>query len=69
MEVDLLCDDGPDTRIAVELDGDQHLDNPVAYRNGSDRRRCQGRSSSDQRRHAQPITGSFTSASAVFIGR
>lgn len=32
MEVDLLCDDGPDMRIAVELDGDQHLDDPVAYR-------------------------------------
>ncbi len=32
MEVDLLCDDGPDTRIAVELDGDQHLADPVAYR-------------------------------------
>ncbi|MGK2899553.1 MAG: TOTE conflict system archaeo-eukaryotic primase domain-containing protein [Burkholderiaceae bacterium] len=32
MEVDLLCDDGPNTRIAVELDGDQHLADPVAYR-------------------------------------
>jgi superfamily II DNA or RNA helicase/very-short-patch-repair endonuclease len=32
MEVDLLCDDAPDTRIAVELDGDQHLADPVAYR-------------------------------------
>jgi very-short-patch-repair endonuclease len=32
MEVDLLCDDGPDARIAVELDGDQHLADSVAYR-------------------------------------
>ena len=32
LEVDLLCDDGPDIRIAVELDGDQHLADPVAYR-------------------------------------
>ncbi len=32
MEVDLLCDDGPDARIAVELDGDQHLADTVAYR-------------------------------------
>ena len=32
LEVDLLCDDGPDTRIAVELDGDQHLADPAAYR-------------------------------------
>ena len=32
MEVDLLCDDAPDTRVAVELDGDQHLADPVAYR-------------------------------------
>ena len=32
MEVDLLCDDSPDTRVAVELDGDQHLADPVAYR-------------------------------------
>jgi superfamily II DNA or RNA helicase/very-short-patch-repair endonuclease len=32
MEVDLLCDDGPDARIAVELDGERHLADPVAYR-------------------------------------
>jgi very-short-patch-repair endonuclease len=32
MEVDLLCDDDPDARIAVELDGEQHLADPVAYR-------------------------------------
>ena len=32
LEVDLLCDDGLDTRVAVELDGDQHLADPVAYR-------------------------------------
>lgn len=32
MEVDLLCDDGPATRTAVELDGDPHLADPVAYR-------------------------------------
>ena len=32
MEVDLLCDDTPDTRIAVELDGDQHLADQAAYR-------------------------------------
>jgi superfamily II DNA or RNA helicase/very-short-patch-repair endonuclease len=32
LEVDLLCDDGVDTRIAVELDGDQHLADPLAYR-------------------------------------
>ena len=29
MEVDLLC---PDLRLALELDGDQHLDDPEAYR-------------------------------------
>lgn len=29
MEVDLLCDDA---RLAIELDGAQHLDNPEAYR-------------------------------------
>ena len=29
MEVDLL---GADAQIAIELDGDQHLDNPEAYR-------------------------------------
>ena len=32
LEVDLLCDDDPDTRVAIELDGDQHLADPVAYR-------------------------------------
>jgi len=32
LEVDLLCDDCPGTRVAVELDGDQHLADPVAYR-------------------------------------
>ena len=32
LEVDLLCDDTPNTRIAVELDGDQHLADPTAYR-------------------------------------
>ncbi len=32
LEVDLLCDDTPNTRIAVELDGDQHLADPAAYR-------------------------------------
>ena len=32
LEVDLLCDDAPDNRIAVELDRDQHLADPVAYR-------------------------------------
>jgi very-short-patch-repair endonuclease len=32
LEVDLLCDEGPDTRIAIELDGDQHLADPAAYR-------------------------------------
>jgi very-short-patch-repair endonuclease len=32
LEVDLLCDDGAQTRIAVELDGDQHLADPLAYR-------------------------------------
>lgn len=32
LEVDLLCDDDPDTRLAIELDGDQHLADPVAYR-------------------------------------
>ena len=29
LEVDLLC---PDARVAVELDGNQHLGDPVAYR-------------------------------------
>ena len=29
MEVDLLC---PDARLAIELDGDQHLNDPAAYR-------------------------------------
>ena len=29
MEVDLLCDDA---RVVVELDGTQHLADPVAYR-------------------------------------
>lgn len=32
LEVDLLCDETPNTRIAVELDGDQHLADPAAYR-------------------------------------
>jgi very-short-patch-repair endonuclease len=32
MEVDLLSDDAPGTRIAIELDGDQHLADPQAYR-------------------------------------
>ena len=32
LEVDLLGDDAPDTRIAVEIDGDQHLADPAAYR-------------------------------------
>lgn len=32
LEVDLLCDDALDTRIAVEIDGDQHLADPAAYR-------------------------------------
>lgn len=32
LEVDLLCDDAVDTRIAVEIDGDQHLADPAAYR-------------------------------------
>ena len=39
MEVDLLCDDTADTRIAVEPDGDQHLADPAAYRR--DRRKDQ----------------------------
>lgn len=39
MEVDLLCDDTADTRIAVEIDGDQHLADPAAYRR--DRRKDQ----------------------------
>ena len=34
MEVDFLC---PDGRLVIELDGDQHLSNPDAYR--SDRRK------------------------------
>jgi very-short-patch-repair endonuclease len=36
LEVDLLC---PDARVAVELDGGQHLGDPVAYRR--DRRKDQ----------------------------
>ena len=36
LEVDLLC---ADTRVAVELDGAQHLSDPVAYRR--DRRKDQ----------------------------
>src|SRR5690606_5303098 len=36
LEVDLLCDDA---RVAVELDGAQHLGDPVAYRR--DRRKDQ----------------------------
>jgi superfamily II DNA or RNA helicase len=32
MEVDLLSDDAPGIRIAIELDGDQHLADPQAYR-------------------------------------
>jgi very-short-patch-repair endonuclease len=32
MEVDLLCNDAAGTRIAIELDGDQHLGDPDAYR-------------------------------------
>lgn len=32
LEVNLLCDDEPGTRIAVEIDGDQHLGVPLAYR-------------------------------------
>ncbi len=32
MEVDFLSDDTADTRIAVEIDGDQHLADPAAYR-------------------------------------
>ena len=32
LEVHLLCDDAPGTRIAVEIDGDQHLADPAAYR-------------------------------------
>ena len=36
MEVDLLCDDA---RVAVELDGAQHLTDPAAYRR--DRRKDQ----------------------------
>ncbi len=37
LEVDLLCDDTANARIAVELDGDQHLADPAAY--GCDRRK------------------------------
>jgi very-short-patch-repair endonuclease len=36
LEVDLLC---PDARVAVELDGSQHLNDPIAYRR--DRRKDQ----------------------------
>ena len=36
LEVDLLC---PDARVAIELDGGQHLADPVAYRR--DRRKDQ----------------------------
>lgn len=32
LEVDFLCDDTASTRIAVEIDGDQHLADPAAYR-------------------------------------
>jgi very-short-patch-repair endonuclease len=32
MEVDLLYEDGSGARVAVELDGDQHLADPAAYR-------------------------------------
>ena len=36
MEVDLLC---ADSRVVVEIDGDQHLSDPLAYRR--DRRKDQ----------------------------
>ena len=40
MEVDLLC---AEARVAVELDGAQHLDDPAAYRRDRRKDRCSRR--------------------------